>query len=170
MKKLISLAIVVASVSAIAQQHGVKPAEAMKNLSFLTGHWVGKQNFNAPGGSMVGDAKNDIDFAVGGRYIAEQLSTTLPGRKPSDTRHFLTYDEKSQMYKAYWFTDTTQGGPMELDGTLDGTKLTMLNKPAPGRPELRFTYNVTGNTFVYTFEMKQEEKWQLLFTTTYTKS
>lgn len=151
------------------QQHDLKPAEeAMHKLSIFVGKWAGKQDFNTPGAPMIGDATNTIEMAVGGRYLAETLSTTLPGRKPSDTRHYTTFDAKTGKYKAWWFTDTTVG-PMELDGTLENNKLTLLNHPAAGRPQLRFTYAGGVKSLVYTFEMEREGKWQLLFTTTYAK-
>ncbi|MES1147281.1 MAG: DUF1579 family protein, partial [bacterium] len=90
----------------VAQQHDLKPAEALKSLEFMKGDWAGKQEFNTQGGAaMTGDATNHISDAIGGRYLCEMLSTSLPGRKPTDTRHFISFDPKTQKYTAWWFTD-----------------------------------------------------------------
>lgn len=151
-----------------AQTHDLKPAEAMQNLAFLKGNWVGKQDFNTGGPAMVGDATNRIEEAIGGRYLAEMLSTTLPGRKPSDTRHFLSYDPAAKLYRAWWFTDTSVG-PMEFEGSVDGKKLTLISKPtAPAGNVMRAIYQCPTDTkLIYTLELKDGENWRLLFTTTY---
>jgi hypothetical protein len=169
MKGFLSVLIAAMSLLALGQGHDLKPAEAMKNLAFLKGDWAGKQDFNTGGPAMVGEASNHIDEAIGGRYMAEMLSTSLPGRKPTDTRHFISYDPKAAVYRAWWFTDTSVG-PMEFEGTLTGTKLVLLNKVAPGGNQLRATYDSpTSGKLVYTLELKQGDNWQLLFTTTYAK-
>lgn len=169
MKTLLSCLFIATSLVAGAQTHDLKPAEAIKNLAFMTGTWVGKQDFNTGGDPMVGEATNHIEEAIGGRYIEEHLSTALPGRKPSDTRHFLTYDPKTSTFKAWWFNDTSVA-PMELEGTLTGTKLELTSKPTAGGAVLKATYEGTGkDKLVYKLEMKQEDKWQLLFTTTYSR-
>src|ERR1043165_1695933 len=88
---------------ASAQQHDLKPADALKRLAFMKGDWSGKQDFNTQGGpAMSGNATNRIDDAIGGRYLCEMLSTTMPDRKPTDTRHFISYDPKSGKYTAWW--------------------------------------------------------------------
>ena len=170
--KRLTLALLACTISALgaAQNHDLKPAEALKMLDFMKGKWSGKQEFVIPNGSMVGDATNDIDDAIGGRYLCEMLSTTLNGRKPTDTRHFITYDAKAAKYKAWWYTDTTVG-PMEFEGNMDGNKLVMLSKPTdPARPVLKVTYDAPATkTLTYTLEMKSKEGWTRLFVITYTK-
>lgn len=169
MKGILCVFTVAIAMLAGAQGHDLKPADALKNLAFLKGNWEGKQDFNTGGAPMVGAATNHIDDAIGERYLCEMLSTTLPGRKPSDTRHFISYDPKSSTYRAWWFTDTSVG-PMEFEGTLTGQKLVLLNKPAPGGRQLRATYeSPVSNTLTYTLEMKDGDNWQRLFTTTYSK-
>jgi hypothetical protein len=169
MRGFVCALIVASALFALDQGHDLKPAEAMQNLAFLKGNWVGKQDFNTPGAAMVGDATNHIDEAIGGRYIAEMLSTTLPGRTPSDTRHFLTFDPKAGVYRAWWYTDTTIG-PMEFEGSVTGKKLVLLNKPAAGGNQLRATYESPApDKLVYTLELKDGEAWRRLFTTTYSK-
>src|SRR5689334_16893678 len=96
MKLLIAFLLFAGALVANAQTHDLKPADALKNLAFMKGDWSGKQEFNTNGGAaMSGDAVNHIDDAIGGRYLCEMLSTTMPGRKPTDTRHFISYDPKS---------------------------------------------------------------------------
>src|SRR5579862_9753403 len=108
MKTFLCVLIAITAGLASAQQHDLKAADALKNLAFLKGDWVGKQVFNTQGGPpMSGDATNKIDDAIAGHYVCEMLSTTLAGRKPTDTRHFISYDAKSGMYAAWWFTDTS---------------------------------------------------------------
>ena len=107
MKSICIPALLLTASVAFGHQHGLKPADAMKQLAFLTGHWVGKQTFETGAEPMIGSVINDIDFAVGGRYLAERLSTTLNGRNPTDTRHFLTFDGRVNAFKAWWFTDTS---------------------------------------------------------------
>lgn len=169
MKGVLSVLLFAVALVAFGQGHDLKPADAMKNLAFLKGNWSGKQNFNTGGPAMVGDATNHIDEAIGGRYMAEMLSTSLPGRKPTDTRHFISFDPKAGVYRAWWFTDTSVG-PMEFEGALTGTKLILLNKVAPGGNQLRATYeSPSAGKLVYTLELKNGDSWQLLFTTTYAR-
>lgn len=150
------------------QTHGLKPAEALKQLDFMQGEWVGKQDFNVPGGEkMVGDATNSIKSIIGERYVEERLSTTLPGRAPTDTRHITTYDPKSETFKSWWFNDTTVA-PSEFEGKVDGKKLEMTSKPSASGAVMRVTYqSAEAEKLVYKLEMKQGESWMLLFTTTY---
>ncbi len=155
-----------------AQQHDLKPAEALKALAFMKGDWTGKQEFNTQGGPpMSGNATNRIDDAIGGRYLCEMLSTTMPGRKPTDTRHFISYDPKSGKYTAWWFTDTSTG-PLTFEGDLVGNKLVLNTKPmdsaaGPGTV-LRATYeSPAADTLTYTLEMQRQGEWTRLFTTTY---
>ncbi len=150
------------------QGHGLKAAEALQKLDFMKGEWVGKQDFNVPGGEkMVGDATNHIADAIGGHYIEERLSTTLPGRKATDTRHMITFDAKTETFKAWWFNDTTVA-PTEFEGTLTGTKLEMQSKPNASGTVMRVTYDAPDkNKLTYKLEMKQENGWLLLFTVSY---
>lgn len=151
-----------------AQAHGLKPAEALKKLDFMRGNWVGKQNFNVPGGEkMVGDASNSIHAIIGERYIEESLSTTLAGRQPTDTRHITTYDPKTNTFKSWWFNDTTVA-PSEFEGNVTGNKLEMTSKPTATGNVMRVTYeSPEADKLIYKLEMKQGEGWMELFTTTY---
>lgn len=165
--------LIAASCAAFAQGHDTKPAEALKKLGFMMGDWKGKQDFNTGGAAMVGEATNKISEAIGGRYVEERLSTALPGRPASDTRHFITFDPKSATYKAWWFNDSSVGA-MELEGTVTGNKLVLLSKPTvTGNGQssvMRATYESPAEgQLVYKLELKQGEGWQLLFTTTYKK-
>jgi hypothetical protein len=110
---------------------------------------------------------NRIDDAIGGRYLCEMLSTTMPGRKPTDTRHFISYDPKSEKYTAWWFTDTSVG-PLEFEGAVTGNKLVLQTKPG-ARTTMRATYEGSESTLTYMLEMQTDTGWQRLFTTTYTK-
>lgn len=173
MKTLFSALILFFSSTIHAQGHDVQPADAMKAIAFLKGNWVGKQDFNTGGAPMVGEATNRVEEAIGGRYLEEHLSTTLPGRKPSDTRHFLTYDPKAGVYRAWWFNDSSAGA-MELEGTLSGKKLTLTSKPTlTGNGQtsvMRVTYDCSSDSkLVYTLELKEADNWRLLFTSTYSK-
>ena len=130
---------------AYSQQQSVQPADALGKLSFMQGDWGGKQ------------------------YICEMLSTTLPGRKPTDTRHFISFDAKTQKYTAWWFNDTSYH-PTALTGDLTGNKLVLMSDPAAPGPLLRATYeNPSASTLTYMVEMKNGDNWTKLFLTTYTK-
>ncbi len=173
MKTLLAFVLTLASVPGFCQGHDAKPADGLKNVAFLKGNWSGKQDFNTGGQPLVGDAVNHIEEAIGGRYLEERLSTTLPGRKPSDTRHFITFDPKSSTYRAWWFNDSSVG-EMELEGTVSGNKLVLMSKATQtgnGQSSVfRASYaSPTAKSLVYTLELKDGDAWRLLFTTTYRK-
>jgi hypothetical protein len=137
----------------------------------MQGNWAGKQNFNNPNGpAMAGDATDQINICIAAKYLCEQLSTTLPTRKPTDTRHFISYDKQSGKYTAWWFNDTSTH-PTEFTGDLTANKLVLTSKPAaPGAPVLRATYeSPTKDTLTFLLEMQQGETWTKLFLTTYAK-
>lgn len=171
MRPFLFVLLICSALVAYGQQHDVKPADAIKNLAFMKGDWSGKQDFNTNGGpAMSGDATNHIDDAIGGRYLCEMLSTTMPGRKPTDTRHFIGWDPKGEVYRAWWFTDTSSS-PLEFEGVLSGSKLVLTSKPvntggATGAV-LRATYEGSADKLTYTLEMKDGDSWRRLFTTTY---
>lgn len=169
MKRLPLLLLLLPTLS-FAQTHDIPAAEAMKALEFMKGSWVGTQEFNTGAAAMVGDATNKIEEAIGGRYLEERLSTTLPGRKPTDTRHLVTFDPKSGTYRAWWFNDTSVA-PQEFEGKLEGGKLVLTSKPTASGAVLRATYEApAANKLTFKLEMKQGENWQLLFTSAYGKS
>ncbi|HWD40627.1 MAG TPA: DUF1579 family protein [Fimbriimonas sp.] len=133
----------------------------------MKGRWVGKQEFNTGGAPMVGEATDNVAEAIGGRYLEEKLSTSLPGRKASDTRHFLTFDEKSGKYRAWWFNDTSVA-PTELSGELKDGKLILMTEDNGKSPVLRATYEkVSDSQFKWTLAMKRGADWQELFHTVY---
>jgi len=171
-------------VCAATISHGQQPAPAptpaptpsaafdpLAGLLFMKGNWSGKQNFNNPGGgSMAGEATDKIDIGIGGRYLCETLSTTMPGRKPTDSRHFISFDKQSGKYGAWWFNDTGTH-PTEFTGELSENKLVLTSISAGPGPVLRATYETPAkNTLTYLLEMKQGESWIKLFLTAYTKS
>ena len=162
------IAITSAVLAFAAQGHGTKTSDEMLQIAFLKGSWSGKQNFNVPNGTMVGDATDSIQDAVGGRYIEERLSTTLPGRTPTDTRHFIAYDPADGKFKAWWFNDTTVG-PMELEGSLSGTVLTLESKPSAKRIFRAVYTKVSDSNLTFGLFLKNGSNWQSLFITTYTK-
>ena len=118
---------------------------------------------------MAGDATDRVEIGIGGKYLCELLSTTLPGRKPTDTRHFISYDKQSGKYTAWWFNETATH-PTEFTGDLSGNKLVLTSiSSAPG-PMLRATYeSPSEGTLTFLLEMKQGEVWTKLFLTTYSK-
>jgi hypothetical protein len=154
--------------------HGQHPGDAsnqanpLDKLAFMQGDWSGKQDFNTSGvPDMVGDATDRIDICIAGRYVCEMLSTTLPGRKATDTRHFISYDKQTGKYKAWWFNDTSTH-PTEFSGELTGNKLVLMSEAAGPGPVLRATYeSPSANTLTFLLEMKQGEGWAKLFMTTY---
>ena len=170
MKSLITLLLVACAAFGSTQEHDLKPVDALKNLSFLKGDWSGKQEFNTQGGpSMSGDATDRIDDAIGGHYLCEMLSTTLPSRKPTDTRHFISFDTKSGTYQAWWFTDTSPA-PLEFTGSLEGKKLVLTSKPLANGAILVATYECpTDNKLTYTLEMQSNGQTTRLFTSTYSR-
>jgi len=168
MTALFASAILALTVNPTAQGHDVKPADALQQIAFLAGDWKRKQEFNTQGGAaMVGDITVKATQAVGNRFIEELLSTTLPNRKPTDSRHYIGFDPKAQKYKAWWFNDTSNV-PMQLEGSLDGNKFILLTSPNPdGTPAartLRATYEkVSDSELNYTLEMQTPDGWQALF-------
>jgi hypothetical protein len=119
---------------------------------------------------MVGDATDRVDTCIAGKYLCEMLSTTLPGRKPTDTRHFISYDKQSGKFMAWWFNDTSTH-PTAFAGDLTAGKLVLLSDPGGAGPLLRATYESPGaNTLTFLLEMKTGDTWTKLFLTTYTKS
>jgi hypothetical protein len=154
-----------------AGQSGVQPADALARLAFMQGDWAGKQNFNTNGGSaMVGDATDKVAMGIAGKYLCETLSTTLPGRKPTDTRHFLSFDKQSGKYTAWWFNDTSYH-PTLLTGEVTGNKLVLMSDPAGAGPIMRATYeSPTPDKLTFQLEMKSGDSWTSLFVTTYGKS
>lgn len=171
MRSSVAFLIALAASVALGQGHGVKPAEAMSKLDFLKGSWVGKQDFNTGGAPMSGTAVDYVTDAIGGRYLEEKLSTTLPGRAPTDTRHYITYNPNTGMFEAWWFNDTAIG-PTELTGKMEGDKLVLMGKPMASGPMagsmLRATYEKPGDgQLQFTLELGSKSSWRKLFTTTY---
>jgi len=155
---------------AFGQQQNMQPADALNKLSFMQGDWMGKQNFNTNGGpAMVGDATDRVELGIAGKYLCEMLSTTLPGRKPTDTRHFISYDRQTGRYTAWWFNDTSYH-PTALTGDFDGSRLVLMSDSSAPGPVLRATYeSPTAGKLTFLLEMKDGDKWTSLFLTTYTK-
>jgi len=143
----------------------------LDRLAFMVGDWSGKQNFNNPGGpAMVGDATDRIEIGIGGKYLCETLSTSMPGRKPTDTRHFISYDKESSTYNAWWFNDTGTR-PTEFTGELSENKLVLTSNSSGPGPVLRATYeSPSKTTLTFLLEMKQGDTWTRLFLTTYTRT
>ena len=179
MKVIIFLLFAVSGAFAVGQQpagqsagqSAIQPTDALARLAFMQGDWAGKQNFNTNGGpAMVGDATDSVALGIAGKYLCETLSTTLPGRKPTDTRHFISFDKQSGKYAAWWFNDTSYH-PTLLTGELTGNKLVLMSDPSGAGPVLRATYeSPTPDKLTFQLEMKSGEGWTSLFVTTYQKS
>jgi hypothetical protein len=161
---------VVSSVLAFGQQQSMQPSDALAKLSFMHGDWAGKQDFDTGSGpAMVGEATDRIETGIAGKYLCEMLSTTLPGRKPTDTRHFISYDKQTGKYTAWWFNDTSYH-PMALTGDLTGNKLVLMSDASASGPELRATYeSPSADKLTFLLEMKNGDSWTRLFLTTYAK-
>jgi len=170
MKFLVCFLFAVSGALAFGQQQDVQPADELNKLSFMQGDWTGKQDFNTDGGpAMVGDATDRIVLGIANKYLCEALSTTLPGRKPTDTRHFISYDRQTQKYTAWWFNDTSYH-PTQLTGELAGNKLVLMSDSSSPGPVLRATYeNPSADKLTFLLEMKSGENWTRLFLTTYSK-
>src|SRR5580658_9000830 len=155
---------------ALAQQPTNSPADALSKLSFMQGDWAGKQDFNTGSEpAMAGDASDRIEMGIANKYLCETLSTTLPGRKPTDTRHFISFDKQTQKYTAWWFNDTSYH-PTLLTGDLAGNKLVLMSDPSAPGPVLRATYeSPIADKLTFLLEMKSGEAWTSLFLTTYSK-
>ncbi|HEX8812358.1 MAG TPA: DUF1579 family protein [Terracidiphilus sp.] len=170
MKFPVCLLVMFSSLLAFGQQPVTQPADALNSLSFMKGDWAGKQEFNTPDGpAMTGDATDRIEMGIAGKYLCETLSTTLSGRKPTDTRHFISFDRQSGKYTAWWFNDTSSH-PTELTGDLTGKKLVLLSNSSGPGPVLRAMYeSPSENKLTFLLEMKSGESWTRLFLTTYSK-
>ena len=174
MKLFLFLFFAVSGGLAIGQQpaapSAVQPSDALAKLAFMQGDWAGTQNFNTDGGpAMVGDATNSIATGIAGKYLCEMLSTTLPGRKPTDTRHFISFDKQSGKYTAWWFNDTSSH-PTLLTGELIGNKLVLMGDSSGPGPALRATYeSPVPDKLTFQLEMKTGDSWTSLFVTTYLK-
>lgn len=170
MKFLVCVALAMSGALAFAQPPAIPPADALNKIAFMQGNWAGKQNFNTSGGpAMVGDATDRIELGIAGKYLCEMLSTTLPGRKPTDTRHFISFDRQTGKYTAWWFNDTAYH-PTQLSGDLTGNKLVLTSDASAPGPLLRATYeNPSPDKLNFQLEMKNGDTWTSLFVTTYTK-
>jgi len=170
MKFVVCFLVAISGAFALGQQASVQPADALNKLSFMQGDWAGKQDFNTGDGSaMVGDATDRVELGIANKYLCEMLSTTLSGRKPTDTRHFISYDAKAQKYTAWWFNDTSYH-PTQLTGDLAGNKLVLMSDPSAPGPVLRATYEgPTADKLTFLLEMKNGDNWTRLFLTTYSK-
>ncbi len=168
MNRIACLLFACTSAIGVAQQPAAPAPNPLDNLGFMQGDWSGKQDFNNQGGpAMVGDATDRIEIGIAGKYLCETLSTTLPGRKPTDTRHFISFDKQSGKYTAWWFNDTSTH-PSELTGDLTENKLVLLSGASGPGPVLRATYeSPSANTLTFLLEMKQGDNWTKLFLTTY---
>ena len=176
MKRLVSillvcLVVMCAGTIVFGQQPAQSSASPLDSLAFMKGNWSGKQNFNNPGGEpIVGDTTDRIEIGIGGRYLCETLSTTMPGRMPTDTRHFISFDKQSGTYHAWWFNDTGTH-PTEFTGDLSENKFVLTSKPSGPGPVLRATYeSPSKGTLTFLLEMKMEESWTRLFLTTYSRN
>jgi hypothetical protein len=170
MKLIVCFLLVCAAAMSHSQQQTQPSPDPLNSLSFMKGDWSGKQNFNSPGGSpMVGDATDRIEIGIAGKYLCEMLSTTMLGRKPTDTRHFISYDKQSGKYNAWWFNDTATR-PTEFTGELSGSKLVLTSNSSGSGPMLRATYeSPSEGALTFLLEMKEGETWTKLFLTTYSK-
>lgn len=170
MKLLVWVLLASSGVPAFGQQQTMQPADALNKLSFMQGEWAGKQVFNTNGGAaMVGDATDRVELGIAGKYICEMLSTTLPSRKPTDTRHFISYDQKTGKYTAWWFNDTSYH-PTALTGDVTGSKFVLTSEPSAPGPALRATYeSASQDKLTFLLEMKNGDNWTSLFLTTYSK-
>jgi hypothetical protein len=170
MKLLVYFLVAVSGAVALGQQ-AMQPADALNKLAFMRGEWAGKQDFNTGGdAAMVGDATDKVEVGIAGKYLCEMLSTTLPGRKPTDTRHFISYDKQSGKYTAWWFNNTSYH-PMALTGDLAGNKLVLMSDGSAPGPVLRATYESTSaDKLTFLLEMKDGDKWDRLFLTSYSKA
>ncbi|HTX74721.1 MAG TPA: DUF1579 family protein [Terracidiphilus sp.] len=170
MKFVVCLLAALGALSAMGQQTPKPAADGLNNLSFMEGEWAGQQNFNTQNGKpMVGDATDNIAVCIEGKFVCEMLSTTLPNRKPTDTRHFISFDKQTGKYTAWWFNDTSVR-PMELTGDVSGNKLVLTSDASAPGPVLRATYELTPeNKLTFLLEMKQGDSWTKLFLTTYAK-
>ncbi len=171
MKFPIASILVFAAAASFAQQgHGNQAPEAMKGLSFLVGNWAGKQNFNNPGSPLIADITIKAHAFAAGLFIEEELHTTLPGAKPTEVHHFISFDPKTNEYHAWWFNDTSNT-PSELTGTLTGNELVLLSHPTnPKAPVMRATYDqVSDSAMNCKLEMKMGDSWQELFHNSYQK-
>jgi hypothetical protein len=155
---------------ALGQQQSPQPADALGKLSFMQGDWAGKQVFNTNGGpATIGDATDRVEMGIAGKYLCEMLSTTLAGRKPTDTRHFISYDKQTGKYTAWWFNDTSYH-PSALTGDLAGSKLVLMSDSSAPGPVLRATYeSPSQDKLTFLLEMKDGDNWTSLFLTTYLK-
>jgi hypothetical protein len=170
MKFFVCVLLAMSGAAAFGQQQTIQPADALNRLSFMQGDWAGKQVFNTNGGAaMIGDATDRIEMGIAGKYLCEMLSTTLPGHKPTDTRHFISYDKQSAKYTAWWFNDTSFH-PTALAGEFSGTKLVLTSDSTAPGPVLRATYESTSpDKLTFLLEMKNGDSWTSLFLTTYSK-
>jgi len=170
MRFVVCLLAAFGALSAMGQQPTKPAADGLNGLSFMKGDWTGQQDFNTQGGpAMVGKATDNISVCIEAKYVCEMLSTTLPNRKPTDTRHFISFDKKTGKYTAWWFNDTSTR-PMELTGEVSGNKLVLTSDASAPGPVLRATYEQTPeDKLTFQLEMKQGDSWMKLFVSTYAK-
>jgi hypothetical protein len=170
MKQIVCALFACVATASLCQSPASPAPDPLSSLAFMQGDWAGKQDFNNQGGAaMVGDATDRIEVGIAGKYLCEMLSTTLPGRKPTDTRHFISYDKQSGKYTAWWFNDTSTH-PTELTGDLIGGRLVLSSDSSAPGPVLRATYeSPSADKLTFLLEMKAGDGWTKLFLTTYTR-
>jgi Protein of unknown function (DUF1579) len=171
MKFIVCFLTLCAAAMCYGQQQTPPSPDGLSSLAFMKGDWAGKQNFDTGGGPpMIGEATDRVEIGIAGKYLCEMLSTTMPGRKPTDTRHFISYDKQSGKYTAWWFNDTSTR-PTEFSGDLSGNKLVLMSNSSGPGPVLRATYeSPSETTLTFLLEMKQGETWTKLFLTTYSRT
>jgi hypothetical protein len=173
MKLLAVAALSLGFVFSLAQGHNESPAPTKLNdVGFLVGKWAGKQNFHMDNGqTMSADITLTVTQEVGGRFIQEKSTTTLPGGRTGSAVHMLSFDPKAGIYKVWWFNDTSPN-PQSLQGSFDGTKLVMMTAASEGYqgPTFRATYEkASDSAFNYQLELKNGDSWRTLFVTNYTR-
>lgn len=167
-KTLLSILAACLCIGAQAQGHDLKVPEAMKLVAFMQGDWKGKHIFNAPTPTEM-QATAGIHEAIGGRYLEDVLTTTLPSGKLSDVRHLLTFDPTDQKFHAWWFNNTGSA-PNELVGVIQEGKLVLESKPGQSGATIRATYtNISDTKLGYKVEAKMEEGWRELLHTEFSK-
>lgn len=171
----ISACIALAAVAAIAaaQDHGFPVPSSLRAANFLVGKWVGQMEFVFGAKGLVAEVVTTTTPAVGGRYIEERLRVSLPGRPESETLHMLSYDERENLFKAWWFNDTMVG-PLTLHGSMQGDKLVLTSDPTHGagvpNTVFRVTYtNISADEFTYEMEFNRGTEWTKQFKAKYVR-
>lgn len=174
MKLISSLVLVVAGVTAIAQDPGMMmaPPKEVKQLSWMLGTWTGTNTSNMSGTPEKAACTVKTEWSCGGRFLKTTFSTKMMGSKFEGVQ-MTTFNPESKEWTTIWF-DSMTPQDMHSKGTIKGNTITFISDPMP-MPDgssgvFRSQWTKMSNTHMtFRLDMKQGEEWSKLISGSYRK-